>query len=113
MSDTHGDEGKVSHLIQAESATRHALSKEWVLDHTLWLPPDAVHVSVDDGVVTLTGTVDRKSLIPVIERLCRAVDGVVAVHHTLQHTSDGSHLDIGAAVTRGMPGPHSAATHPK
>ncbi|WP_344626102.1 recombinase family protein [Kitasatospora arboriphila] len=29
MSDTHGDEGKVSHLVQAESATRHALSKEW------------------------------------------------------------------------------------
>ncbi|MER8103384.1 hypothetical protein [Kitasatospora sp. NPDC094016] len=29
VSDTHGDEGKVSHLVQAESATRHALSKEW------------------------------------------------------------------------------------
>ncbi|MFD5434185.1 recombinase family protein [Kitasatospora sp. NPDC127067] len=29
VSDTHGDEGKVSHLIQAETATRHALSKEW------------------------------------------------------------------------------------
>lgn len=86
---------------------------EDILDRTLWLPPDAVHVSVDDGVVTLTGTVDLKSLIPVIERLCRAVDGVVAVHHTLHHTSDDSHLDIGAAVTRGRPGPYSAATHPK
>ncbi|MFD0274636.1 recombinase family protein [Kitasatospora sp. NPDC127111] len=29
VSDTHGDEGKVSHLVQAESAARHALSKEW------------------------------------------------------------------------------------
>ncbi|MFJ9448603.1 recombinase family protein [Kitasatospora sp. NPDC101235] len=29
VSDTHGDEGKVSHLVQAESATRHAVSKEW------------------------------------------------------------------------------------
>ncbi|MFE7189469.1 recombinase family protein [Kitasatospora sp. NPDC057541] len=29
VSDTHGDEGKVSHLVQAESATRHALAKEW------------------------------------------------------------------------------------
>ncbi|WP_235437957.1 recombinase family protein [Kitasatospora griseola] len=29
VSDTHGQDGKVSHLIQAESAARHALSKEW------------------------------------------------------------------------------------
>ncbi|MGA5822682.1 recombinase family protein [Kitasatospora sp. NPDC094028] len=29
VSDTHGNEGKVSHLVQAESATRHALAKEW------------------------------------------------------------------------------------
>ncbi|MFI9328758.1 recombinase family protein [Kitasatospora sp. NPDC052868] len=29
MSDTHGDEGKVSDLIQAESAARHALAKKW------------------------------------------------------------------------------------
>ncbi|MEV7939952.1 recombinase family protein [Kitasatospora sp. NPDC088264] len=29
VSDTHGDEGKISHLVQAESATRHAVSKEW------------------------------------------------------------------------------------
>ncbi|MCX4683909.1 hypothetical protein OG401_06215 [Kitasatospora purpeofusca] len=28
MSDTHGDEGKVSRLVQAEEATRHAVSKE-------------------------------------------------------------------------------------
>nr|WP_228717950.1 Tn3 family transposase [Kitasatospora acidiphila] len=29
VSDTHGDEGKVSHLVQAESATRHALTQDW------------------------------------------------------------------------------------
>ncbi|MBO1418820.1 CBS domain-containing protein [Streptomyces sp. FH025] len=68
-----------------------------VLDRTLRLPPDAVDVTVDNGVVTLTGTVRRKSLVPVVERLCHAVDGVVAVHQTLRYTSDDSHIDIGAA----------------
>ncbi|MFE5587648.1 CBS domain-containing protein [Kitasatospora sp. NPDC056531] len=84
---------------------------EDVLDRTLWLPPDAVDATVDNGVVTLTGTVERKSLVPVIERLCHAVDGVVAVHQTLHYTSDDSHIDVSAAETRGMPRPHSA-THP-
>ncbi|MFJ9845955.1 CBS domain-containing protein [Kitasatospora sp. NPDC101155] len=86
---------------------------EDILDHTLWLPPDAVDVTVDDGVVTLTGTVERKGLVPIIERLCRGVDGVVAVHQTLHYMSDDSHIDISAAATRGMPGPYSAAHHPK
>ncbi|MEU6236540.1 BON domain-containing protein [Kitasatospora sp. NPDC047058] len=39
-------------------------------------------------MVTLKGRLPRRSLIPIAERLCRAVDGVVAVHHTLDWTED-------------------------
>ncbi|MFD0274251.1 CBS domain-containing protein [Kitasatospora sp. NPDC127111] len=59
-----------------------------VLGEMLWLTHDAVRVSVDDGVVTLTGKVGQKSLLPIVERLCASVDGVVAVHQRLEYAVD-------------------------
>jgi CBS domain-containing protein len=44
---------------------------------------DAVSVSARHGVVTLTGTLSRKDLIPVVVHLAEDVDGVVAVHSKL------------------------------
>jgi CBS domain-containing protein len=41
--------------------------------------PGEVEVTVRDGVVTLSGTLARKDLIPVAERLAAGVDGVVGV----------------------------------
>lgn len=79
-----------------------------VLGETLWLAPTAVEVTVHDGVVTLAGRVEQKSLIPIVERLCRSVDGVVAVHHTLGYTVDDTDLDLGKPLVRGMVGPHTA-----
>lgn len=39
--------------------------------------------------MTLRGSVEFKSLIPIIERLCRSVDGVVSVaEHLAYRTSD-------------------------
>ncbi|MEU9048202.1 MULTISPECIES: CBS domain-containing protein [unclassified Kitasatospora] len=72
-----------------------------VLGETLWLDHDAVHVAVDDGVVTLTGKVHQKSLIPVVERLCNSVDGVVSVHQTLDYTVDDTEGRPDSPVTRG------------
>jgi hypothetical protein len=45
-------------------------------------------VTVVDGVVTLEGTVDRKSLVPVAVRLTKAVDGVVDVIERLNYSFD-------------------------
>ncbi|MFD9128705.1 CBS domain-containing protein [Kitasatospora sp. NPDC059571] len=59
-----------------------------VLGETLWLSPGTVTVTVDDGVVGLRGTVPQRSLVPVIERLCASVDGVVAVHQELAFEVD-------------------------
>ncbi|MFF4822882.1 CBS domain-containing protein [Streptomyces sp. NPDC001312] len=50
-----------------------------VLARTLGLTPADVTVRVSDGRVSLKGTVRARSLIPVIERLCGGVDGVVSV----------------------------------
>lgn len=50
-----------------------------VLARTLGLTPADVTVGVSDGRVSLKGTVRARSLIPVVERLCGGVDGVVSV----------------------------------
>ncbi|MEU2110874.1 CBS domain-containing protein [Streptomyces sp. NPDC019507] len=65
-----------------------------VLDRTLGVAPDSVRVSVRQGVVTLTGRVAERADIPIVERLCRSVDGVVAVHHTMEYEYDNLALDV-------------------
>ncbi|MEJ8655580.1 CBS domain-containing protein [Streptomyces sp. MS1.AVA.4] len=65
-----------------------------VLDRTLGLAPGTVHATVRDGVATLTGRVAERADIPVIERLCRSVDGVVAVYQTLGYEYDNLGLDV-------------------
>ncbi|MGW2402308.1 CBS domain-containing protein [Kitasatospora sp. NPDC001664] len=74
-------------FLRHDAAIREEINHD-VLGATLWLAADAVRADVTDGVVTLTGRLPRRSLIPVAERLCRAVDGVVAVHHTLDWAED-------------------------
>ncbi|MFE9255219.1 CBS domain-containing protein [Streptomyces sp. NPDC006879] len=59
-----------------------------VLDLGLRQSPAAITVEVTDGQVELHGTVDFKSLIPLIERLCRTVDGVVCVTQRLGYAVD-------------------------
>lgn len=63
-----------------------------VLGRTLHLDPTAVTVEVQDGQVTLKGTVHFKSLVPVVERLCRTVDGVVNVTALLAYETDDAAL---------------------
>ncbi|OII60673.1 hypothetical protein BJP40_09115 [Streptomyces sp. CC53] len=61
---------------------------EDVVTRTLGLPPSAVTVDVHDGAVTLSGTLERRSLVPIVERLCESVDGVVAVDTRLAYEWD-------------------------
>ncbi|MET8130587.1 CBS domain-containing protein [Streptomyces sp. NPDC005251] len=74
-------------FLRGDSAIREEISGE-VLVHTLGVAPGAITVHVVDGRVSLKGTVERKSLVPVVMRLCQGVDGVVDVSAELQH-----HLD--------------------
>ncbi|MEU9119966.1 CBS domain-containing protein [Streptomyces sp. NPDC048506] len=61
---------------------------EDVLPHTLGAAPSAITVEVSDGTVTLSGTLDRKSLVPIAVRLCESVDGVVEVVDRLTYALD-------------------------
>ncbi|MEU8519892.1 CBS domain-containing protein [Streptomyces sp. NBC_01216] len=52
---------------------------EDVVTRILGLSPASLHVDVDEGRVTLSGTLERAGAAPVFVRLCESVDGVVEV----------------------------------
>ena len=62
--------------------------REDVVRRTLWIDTDTVTVTVLDGVVRLEGQLERRSLIPVLERLITAVEGVVGVEEHLSFNVD-------------------------
>lgn len=74
-------------FLRGDSAIREEISGD-VLVRTLGIAPDSVTVRVVDGRVSLTGSVERKSLIPVAVRMCQGVDGVVDVTEQLSHRTD-------------------------
>ncbi|KPC64338.1 CBS domain-containing protein [Streptomyces chattanoogensis] len=79
-------------FLRRDDAIREEIRRD-VLDRTLGLAPSGVTVEVRQGQVRLGGSVQLKSLIPIIERLCRSVDGVVSVTEHLAYETDDTHSD--------------------
>jgi CBS domain-containing protein len=75
---------------------------EEVLGHSLWLPPRAVDVSVTEGVVTLTGQLERKSETRVAVSMTRQIDGVVGVVDHLTYCLDDSHVQPDKQALHGV-----------
>ncbi|MEU2831902.1 CBS domain-containing protein [Streptomyces lavendulae] len=67
---------------------------EDVVTRTLRLSPSSLTVEVTDGLVTLSGTVSRRSLVHIVLRLCQSVDGVVDVVNRLDYAQDD--VSVGA-----------------
>jgi CBS-domain-containing membrane protein len=59
-----------------------------VVHRYLWQDATLVQVDVKDGVVTLRGRLDVRSLIPIAERLTSVVEGVVRVVNELEYETD-------------------------
>ncbi|MFI7063648.1 CBS domain-containing protein [Kribbella sp. NPDC050124] len=59
-----------------------------VVDRGLWDDPFAVEVTVLEGVVTLAGQVENRSMVALAERYARDVDGVVSVSNNLTWAFD-------------------------
>ncbi|MFF1953591.1 acyl carrier protein, partial [Kitasatospora herbaricolor] len=77
VSDTHRGEGKVSHLVRAESATRHALSKQAVVavwSRELGLPGAWLDSTADFH--RLGG--DSVSPLAMLAGVCRGLPGAAA-----------------------------------
>ncbi|MEU1911345.1 CBS domain-containing protein [Streptomyces massasporeus] len=74
-------------FLRRDEALRDEITRD-VLTRTLGLAPTDVAVDVHEGRVSLKGRVETARLIPVIERLCRGVDGGVSVDTDLSHRVD-------------------------
>ncbi|WP_153815433.1 CBS domain-containing protein [Streptomyces sp. SUK 48] len=74
-------------FLRRDEAIREEINRD-LLRGTLLLDPRDVTADVRDGRVTLSGIVEFKSQIPVVEQLCRGVDGVVSVSGDLTFRTD-------------------------
>jgi CBS-domain-containing membrane protein len=68
--------------------------RQEVLLRSMWMDPDTVVVDVRDGVVTLTGQLERRSLIPITVSLVRGHDGVVDVVDRLTFELDDTPIMV-------------------
>jgi len=64
--------------------------REDVLGRTLWLDPGKVEIEVDHGRAALTGRLDKRSDVELLERLVGRVPGVVAVESGVAWNVDDS-----------------------
>ncbi|MCX4403190.1 MULTISPECIES: CBS domain-containing protein [unclassified Streptomyces] len=78
-------------FLQPDDVIRREVIDE-VLVRTLWLGPSTVEVAVYEGVVTLTGHVERRSEAEIAVSMTDRIDGVVAVVDRLTYRLDDSHL---------------------
>ncbi|MFC5720483.1 CBS domain-containing protein [Streptomyces gamaensis] len=69
-------------FLRSDRSIRDEIVED-VIVRTLGESPSAIGVDVNNGLVTLSGTVSGADRVPVLVRLCRSVDGVVEVEHRL------------------------------
>jgi CBS domain-containing protein len=62
--------------------------QDQVLRRALSIDPDSMQLQVIDGVVDIGGGLERRSLVPLLIELIRAVDGVVDVQPHLTYVAD-------------------------
>ncbi|MET8454238.1 CBS domain-containing protein [Streptomyces sp. NPDC005209] len=70
----------------------HDVVVQEVLVRSLWVPPRSIDVSVTEGVVTLTGQMERKSETEIAVSMTRQIDGVVSVVDKLTWRLDDDRL---------------------
>lgn len=83
-------------FVRPDSELEEEVRREVVVN-ALWAEPEAVHVSVAEGVVTLSGRLENRTRVRIAERLTGAVEGVVEVVNELEWDYD----DL-SAETRGF-----------
>ncbi len=66
--------------------------RDEVIASYLGCDPGRAAITVTDGIVTLAGEVERKSMVPMAARMARSVDGVVDVVNQLSYAVDDTHL---------------------
>jgi CBS domain-containing protein len=78
-------------FLRADATIKAEISRD-VLSDYLGTNPVLVQVDVTDGVVRLTGELERKSMLAALLPAVRAVDGVIDVEGRLGYAIDDSRL---------------------
>jgi len=71
-------------FLRPDEEIREAVLRE-IVPYAIWADPLEVDVTVDNGVVTLRGRVERKSHVPIVVGLVWGTDGVVDVVDNLRY----------------------------
>ncbi|MCH5671952.1 CBS domain-containing protein [Streptomyces gilvus] len=88
-------------FLRSDDAIRREVQQE-VFVNALWLTPHIVRVTVRDGVVTLTGRLERRSEKSVALSMTRRLDGVVAVVDRLTYRYDDTRHQPAARAPHGV-----------
>ncbi|MEU2287713.1 CBS domain-containing protein [Streptomyces sp. NPDC013178] len=88
-------------FLRPDKEIRDAVIED-VLVSTLWLAPRGIDVSVVQGVVTLTGHMERKSETKIALSMTRRIDGVVDVVDRLTYRLDDAHLPTPEQALHGV-----------
>lgn len=88
-------------FLRPDEEIRHEVVQGVIVD-ALWLTPQTLDVSVENGVVTLDGQVERLSEKPIALHMTRQVDGVVSVVDRLTYRIDDSHLQPADQAMHGI-----------
>jgi hypothetical protein len=93
-------------FLRPDAAIKTEISRD-VLSTYLGTNPALVQVDVTDGVVRMTGELERKSMLAAALRAVRAVDGVIDVAAQLDYAIDDTRLPHGSDQLE-MPNPPAA-----
>jgi len=74
-------------FLRPDSLIREDVVEELIV-RTLWMDPNKIIVKVVNGVVDLSGDVDRKSDIRVLCNMIGGLEGVIAVGEQLRYRYD-------------------------
>ncbi|MBE4733513.1 MULTISPECIES: CBS domain-containing protein [Streptomyces] len=88
-------------FLRPDEEIRSTVTREVVV-RTLWLAPHSVDVTVDQGVVTLSGQLERKSETEIAVSMTRQVDGVVGVVDKLTWRLDDAHIEPAEQALHGV-----------
>ena len=77
-------------FLRSDEEIRSEIAEEVVLG-ALWIDPDSLDISVQDGIVTLRGEVETWSAADLVCRLTLRVDGVVEALNELTYARDDRH----------------------
>lgn len=85
-------------FLRGDAEIRREIERD-IFDHRLNADPRRVRVTVQDGVVWLTGRLEWQDDVALADQLTRQVPGVVGMRNRLDYVwnGPGSHADVGGA----------------